>query len=182
MKQKYNIAFTPVEKKADFIGYAERFYSIADGYKLGENSLPHVTVCQFYSEESDIKTVWEKVCTAVQEHFVSLTFNQYSCGLYGQFNWISLLPKESEVLNQLHQTVANIVPNPTTKNYDPHLTLINTLKEKEDEFKIEAARLSNTSFSLEDTFVLSLGKSDPLGQFTEIIYQCEAKSSFNLRR
>jgi hypothetical protein len=61
MIKKYNLALIPTSKKDEITIFAKKLSYLADNYLIGEGSLPHVTLCQFNAEESDIRSIWEKV-------------------------------------------------------------------------------------------------------------------------
>lgn len=180
--RKYNIALTPVAKSQTIIDRAKKLSSIAGQYILGENSLPHVTLCQFESDENGVESLWNQVCAALEQKSIELTFSRFSYFTGDQLSWISLLPVQAETLQQLHETVANIIKNPVNRsfeNYDPHMTLINT---NNVNYQTEAQKeLTETDSHLSDTFVLSLGTCDELGQFTRLIHSCEVKSTHSIR-
>ena len=49
------------------------------------------------------------------------------------------------------------------------MTLINT---KDPAYKVLVRKLSETYVPISDIFILALGKSDAIGQLTEIIHSC----------
>lgn len=103
-----------------------------------------------------------------------MVFNEFS---YITFNhitsWVSLLPNYSEKLIEMHQIVTNIVKKPSSKSYqeyDPHLTLINT---KDKNYRQFSENVANSYHPISDTFSLSLGKSDDIGQFLKTVFLCK---------
>ena len=82
--------------------------------------------------------------------------------------WITLIPDHTEQLHHLHQHIAHKLALPPKQSFDPHMTLCNT------QIKAPHEKVT-TSFidylPLTDQFVLALGVCDPIGQFTEVIYQ-----------
>lgn len=168
MKNKYNLALTPCKKADDIILLANQFKSIADGYLLGNNSLPHVTLYHFFAGERDISTIWKRTISLWHDKYFTLTFEKFSCITFkNDVFWISLLPNKIEFLHHMHHDIADILQLPVKKNFDPHMTLLNT---KNRECEHEAHLISQHYNVIEDTFILSLGKSDDIGQFTELIY------------
>ena len=172
---RYNIALTLVEESKEIIQCAEYFSQFADQYKLNEKSLPHVTICQFNSAESDVYNLWEQVCQAVDQPFLSLRFNQYSFFQGDGSAWISLLPEEGEMLNELNCAVAGIIKKPINRSfqhYDPHMTLINT--SKIDQTKAEEL-FAAQPIDVKVNSILSLGLSDEIGQLIELRRVCDQR-------
>lgn len=170
---KYNIALIPIRESDRVVDFVkENFASIADKYQLGEKSFPHVTLCQFMAEESDLLTIWDEVCQSLKQQSVELEFTKFSSMTVGNSFWVSLLPHDSSALHDMYKTVSHLVKNPI-KNalgyYDPHMTLINT---KEEKFEEIVNQLAGSYTPIKDTFVVALGKSDDLGQLTEVISCC----------
>lgn len=167
-KKKYNLALIPMTENKYIVDIARTFCEIADKYLLGENSLPHLTLYQFETEESKIKDTWDKVSQRWKEKPIELTFAEFSCITFDDnIYWVSLLPNHTEVLYKMHEKIANIIEQPIKKNFDPHITLINT---KNKEYEKEVEKFSILFNSFRDDFILKLGKCDEVGQFTEIIY------------
>lgn len=182
MKSRYNIALIPTSESNQVVKFTKNFVSIADKYLLGEKSLPHVTICQFLADESDLANMWDEVCKSLENRSVELSFEKFSCITAGNSFWVSLLPDNGETLNKMYSKVSKLVKNPIKKTfdyYDPHMTLINTLDEK---FEDIVKKLSASYIPIKDTFVVALGKSDDIGQLTEVISRCEVqeKKVFNM--
>lgn len=169
MIKKYNFALIPISKNAEISLLANKFsYLMAANYLTGASSLPHVTLYQFHAEENDIHFMWEKVIQKWQYAPLNLIFNKLSCITYDkQTYWISLIPNHLDVLNKMHAYIAHVLSLPIKKSFDPHMTLLNTKNQK---CEIDVAEF--TSYEpLSDTFMLSLGLSDEVGQLKEIIYK-----------
>lgn len=166
--KKYNIALLPLLKNNEFIFLANEFSSVADKYILRNNSLPHVTLCQFEYMENKIENIWCKVFDQWSKQHISLKFTKFSYITFdSNIYWISLLPEEQSLLHHMHRLIANILQLPPKMNYDPHLTLINT---KNSNCKDEIDRISKTFVPIMDLFFLALGESDEVGQFCKVIY------------
>ena len=71
----------------------------------------------------------------------------------------------------MHSLIADIIKLPIKKNFDPHITLISS---KNKDYKKEADEISRSYTPITDTFILTLGKSDAIGQLTEIIHRHES--------
>lgn len=180
MLRKYNIALLPTSKNQEIVNCSSFFSSISDQYQLGENSLPHVTLCQFQANESTVRDLWDRVCDALTGHIISLELKDFSCISFDhKIFWISLMPDQRTLLNDMHSVVAEIVNSPAKKSYDPHLTLINT---KDNEYEKMADKLIKKYSPISDDFVLSIGECDEIGQFTKLLYQCDFKRKIECRR
>ena len=171
MKKKYNLALIPMSENEEFINLSQQFSSIADKYLLGQHSLPHVTLYQFEFEEKEIENVWGKIIKEWQEKPINLEFSHFSFITFDNtIFWVSLLPKNIDPLHKMHNIIAKSILLPSKKSFDPHLTLMNT---KNKSYEKEVDKLRHSYFPITDTFILSLGKCDEIGQFTEVIYRYE---------
>lgn len=169
--KKYNIALLPVDKSAAFVEVSQQFSMMDPIYHLGEKSLPHVTLCQFYRDESEIEATWEEVCAALNHHALELEFKNFSLITFDNtMFWISLMPGVAPELHKLQAEVASILNASSKRPYDPHLTLMGTL---DSAYEGKAAPLIEGYQPIADKFILALGECDELGQFVRIIYQKE---------
>jgi hypothetical protein len=165
---KYNIALVPVKKSGEFIALSQKMSFLNTIYQLGENSLPHLTLRQFYAEEIEIDLIWGKVIDSLNRHHIELKFNNFSLKTFDDvIFYISLLPNNIAELNFMQSQVSLIVGAINNISvYDPHLTLISTLN-KLYENKVE--RVIEEYASISDRFILSLGICDKIGQLIHII-------------
>lgn len=173
MKRKYNIALTPInsDTNIELINIAQKLLNIADNYILNENSLPHITLCQFDTHESDIDAIWKKLIDTWQEKSINLEFTEFSFITFdNETHWISLLPNKSDILHKMHKHIAELLNLPVKKMFDPHMTLINT---KNDKYRNEVEQFSKSYRTIKDDFILTLGISDNIGQLTHILAKCE---------
>lgn len=178
MKKKYNIALIPTSRATEFVKRSNKSSHMADQYLLGDHSLPHVTLYQFEADENDIDDVWSHVCKAWNGKSIELLFSNFSCITFdNSVYWVSLLPNNCDILHKFHAEIADAIKLPIKQSFDPHLTLINT---KNKDYEDEVNRLSKNYTPIKDTFVLSIGKSDTIGQFTEVIYQYEEPKTCKL--
>lgn len=169
MKKKYNLALIPTSKGNEVITLAKKLSAIADMYILSEKSLPHVTLYQFQIEEKEVDEIWKNICRVWQEKQIDLMFDQFSCMTFDNcIFWASLLPNHCEVLHKMHIDIAHVLRLPVNKSFDPHMTLISS---RTNEYEKEVALISDSYKPISDTFILSLGVSDDIGQLTEIIYR-----------
>jgi 2'-5' RNA ligase len=170
MKNRYNIALIPTTQRDQVMSYAQNFSTLAGHYRLGERSLPHVTLCQFAALESEVESIWRKVGESVHPKTIRLCFNEISGTQSSRAFWISLLPNKSEVLLQMHLTIASIIRYPLNhsyKNYFPHMSLVNS---KNPQY-LDAIKKAELSYvPIEDDFILSLGLADHFGQYLEVLY------------
>jgi 2'-5' RNA ligase len=173
MKNRYNLALLPITKNNEVVGLSHVFSEYADRCILGEKSLPHVTLCQFEAKEYEIDNIWKKVCEKWREEPIDLMFEKFSCLTFdNKVYWVSLLPNNTEALQDMHKKIVDIINQPIKKSFDPHMTLINT-KNKEYDAKVD--EFSHSYKPIRDMFILKLGRCDDVGQFTEVIYTYEAR-------
>jgi hypothetical protein len=176
MLQKYNIVFTPDQNLKQFIQYAEKLSQDIppDKYLLGVNSIPHVSLCQFELESDRIEDVWGKVI-ALKPPALRMTFAERRSKSYpghpkwGGVCWVSLMPDHIDQLTKIHLEIANIIKKPLNaafSEYDPHLTLFNSLAEESCAF---LNRMPKVDPPLAEDFNVALGLIDDLGQVTEIL-------------
>jgi hypothetical protein len=168
MKAKCNLALVPTTQGEAIVKFAKYFSHIADQYILGEYSLPHVTLYQFICEQDQLDGVWERVTATLQKKSLSLAFDELSCVTFDhEIYWISLLPHFCDALITMHHLVADLIHEPVKKNYDPHMTLINT---KNTSYQTEVDKMVRFFVPIRDQFILALGKSDDIGQLTDVLF------------
>lgn len=178
MKKKYNIALVPTSKSEEFIKISNKLSHIADQYLLGDRSLPHVTLYQFEIDESDIDNVWSQVCKVWNGRSIELLFSNFSCITFdNRIYWASLLPNNCDILHKTHAEIADAIKLPIKQSFDPHLTLIST---KNKDYENEVDKLSKSYITIGDAFILSIGRSDAIGQLAEIIYKYEKSKTYKL--
>lgn len=169
MKKKYNLALVPTSKSEEFITLSQKFSNISDKYLLGNNSLSHVTLYQFEADEKEIRNIWKRTCEIWEEKSINLEFSKFSCITFDdKIYWVSLLPNNCDVLHKMHRVITEVIKLPIKKIFDPHLTLVST---KNKDYQKEAVKLSPSYTPITDIFILALGKTDEIGQFTEIIHR-----------
>lgn len=167
MKQKYNLALIPMNINSDIIKISQPHSNVADKYLLGNHSLSHITLYQFKMETID--SLWRRVCELWKEKPITLEFNQFSCVTFdNKIYCISLMPNNRDMLLNMHVKIAGIIGFPSKENFDPHMSLFTTQNKN---YKNRMDELSRNYIPLKDNFILSLGKSDEVGQLTEIIYK-----------
>jgi 2'-5' RNA ligase len=169
MKNRYNLALVPLNKHDDLRAFAKNFYAIALNYRMGETSIPHITLCQFIADENDLGAIWADASRIQESKVLRIRLNEVRCLASPGFNAVSLMPDNEEALTTLHYAIANLVEERRSKcfaEYDPHLTVINTEKPEFENY------VSGIAYeTIEDDFNLVLGLSDDLGQLKSIIYK-----------
>ena len=167
--KKYCIALLPSTTSDDFIDFSQKLPLTSIKYQLGPNSYPHVTLKQFYANESQIEETWNDVCGLFDSHQLHIEFKIFSCITFDEINfWVSLLPDERLELIEMNSKISKLIASPSSRAYDPHLTLISTL-DLDYQTKMDPSR--KTYKPISDDFILALGECDELGQFTKIVFQ-----------
>ena len=167
--KKYCIALLPLTTSDDFIDFSQKLPLTSIKYQLGPSSYPHVTLKQFYAEESEIEKTWEDVCGLLDTHQLHIGFKIFSCITFDGINfWVSLLPDERLELIEMNSKISKLIASPSSRVYDPHLTIISTL---DVDFQTKTDPSCKTFKPISDDFILSLGECDELGQFTQIVFQ-----------
>src|SRR5438067_898242 len=122
-------------------------------YNLDEQSLPHVTLCQFYREESEVEAIWEEVCAARSHHTFELEFKNFSFLTFdNKMFWISLLSGAAPELRKWQTEINSILKLSSKRPYDPHLTLISTLDRA---YESKASPLVEDYHPIADKFILA---------------------------
>ncbi len=168
MKQRYNFALITNDYQK-YIDFAQNHFStVAHNYLLGTNSLPHITVCQFYTSPDIVPKLIAEIPGVDKEipiDFRGICFTKKSDpNLWGA----SLLVDRSKDLLLVLDTIACILQqydiepiNKIDEMYFPHLSLA----------QVTNTSLSNISQEILETnyFSIALGESDDEGQLTAII-------------
>ena len=175
--KKYNIAYIPSLQQSQLIAYAAELAAVlgADKYLLGEKSIPHVSLCHFEQQESEVANVWQAI-KALALPSLQLTFNSMRSKTYPDHplwdgvSWLSLMPDKLAELTAIHLKITAIVKNPLNaafNDYDPHLTLLNC----RDRLRCAQVNLaSKVDPAFTDEFSLALGPIDDEGQLITILY------------
>lgn len=178
MKNRYNIALLPDSQSDQITLYAHSFSALSHSYLLGQYSLPHVTLCQFLAEKEEALHTWNQVIHALKNPQLSLSFEELSSISFDNcLFWISLLPKETPCLIQMHTEVIRFIQHPVSRigqAYDPHMTLCNT---QDHHYPAAIARLKKMYQPISDRFTLALGETDQAGQFLKVIQKYSAHPS-----
>ncbi|PJD93003.1 MAG: hypothetical protein CK426_05625 [Legionella sp.] len=167
--KKYNIAIIPVNQSKAFTAFSQKFTWLDPVYHLGEKSLPHITICQFYRDENEIENTWKDICIKISDYSLDLKFTGFSFITFdNNIFWISLMPDDVSELHKLQSEIAVVLDVSNKRPYDPHLTLIGTL---DSTYESKSALLTKEYSPISDKFVLALGECDELGQFIRVIYR-----------
>ncbi|MCA0404138.1 MAG: 2'-5' RNA ligase family protein [Proteobacteria bacterium] len=174
MHQRYNLALIPTNS-LQFVQYSDSLSQIAptDTYQLGQDSLPHVTLCQFEMPSNQIDAIWDKVkaleLASIELHFAIKRSKIYEHAKWGGVCWVSLISNELNKLKEMHLDITQIIKNPINaafNDYDPHLTLFNSnYEEAYAHLNLEP----EVNPPLRDEFRIALGLLDNVGQITEIL-------------
>ncbi len=178
-KKKYNLALLPKNCRVDVIALSKAFATVADHYQLGEHSLPHVTLAQFYAYDEMVPSLWDMICAALTQNKlpqkIQLVFQAVSFTTSNQKTfYLSLVPNINNVLINMHLVVAACVGEPLNRayaEYDPHMTLVST--QQKDQAYLLFKKQQKETIYLADEFVLSLCDCDVHGQVTGVICQVE---------
>lgn len=154
---------------APYINEAQLLFSeVQDQYIAGSGSHPHITLCQFYADESTMQKIeadLKALGSPPQPHFSGIHFvKDPKPGLWGveisATRDSALIAYHNEVISILKKHNINTYINDTGDLFRPHLTL---------------ARINKLGFEgfnedlLRDTpFLLATGEAGPLGQFEKI--------------
>lgn len=173
---KYCIAFVPISYKDDLVSLLQEVPTNDKQYKLGDKSIPHITLCQFNSEDNKVDELWEEIIENIENQNLSLSLDVFSCITFDEkMYWISLIPSNSEDLHIIQKKISSILKASISRPYDPHLTLLGT---SDKDFKSKADPFMKDYKTIIDDFILTIGHCDEIGQFTSIIHQCEPQNSF----
>lgn len=174
--KRFNIAYIPKYNSKNFVNLSEKFDPKCYSYQLGENSLPHITICQFMADEDKISQIWSEVCSKISNNSIHLAFSSFSNVSFDkEIFWISIIPAPIQPLVETFHIVSKIVKPIRNDTFDPHLTLFNYLP---GIINIT----SEENLNIDEEFELILGESDDIGQLKNITYHFENQftSSFLL--
>jgi len=178
----FNIVLFPDNANliASFIDLAQaNLKDQAEDYLLGEQAYPHITLCQFRSEQlqsGELANIWDQIKDLYNKplmlyfHYIYiLAGEKQHIGKY----WLGLSVKPTEQLINVQQKVydklisCGIESDSKPDGYFPHITwgLLNGLKPITiSQYPPEAMWVN------EHAFCLALGHSDKNGVFTKRVY------------
>lgn len=144
---------------------------LADGYLLGEEALPHVTVCQFTAAPGDLPHIWTNF-SDLKDELQSILFRH----IYIQYGkedmlgklWMGLAVTYEPALTELQKRCferllkIGIQSGNTPERYFPHLTFARCDATKTPSVqKAPPISLWLTRYA----FRLTIGESDELGRY-----------------
>lgn len=175
---KYIVALLALSP-AGYIDFAQKHFSkVAAGYLLGAKSAPHITVAQFYADQSSYNIIKDHVTTittSIMPRFIGISF--VGDAVHPDIWWAELSVARDSALLALHQKMINFLKmqkmkiiNDHEDLYRPHLTLA----------RIHATSIHSSCPNLAPSpFILVLGQADELGQlvnYEQIPYSYEKYS------
>jgi hypothetical protein len=179
-KPRYNIALLPVDPA--FVVLVERFAqdrygAVADGYLLGNGSLPHVTLCQFDTPDAkNLETIFAFVKQVFPEpvafRFPRLYESAYYTRTPPSVNAGLALPY-SAVLHEKQRTVADYLAqyghdnHTQSEKYFPHMTCARIPLERyaEQESILPPQDVVETEW----LFKPSIGVRGPYGTYPKVL-------------
>jgi 2'-5' RNA ligase len=170
---RYILAFIPTnpELVKHCVATAQNFSSIAQGYMLGDQAQPHVTVCHFDAEHSMLAPFWA-ACSVNAPLILPLHFDGYYAKPVdenGMLYWLgfSILRDHTLITAQRRiialcaerQITTHTLPN---DGYFPHLTLARVQVGS----SMPVLPLQNKDHWAQDnSYELSIGLSSPEGRY-----------------
>lgn len=180
---RYILALTPSKERGSFyVQTAQQLFSeLSDGYLLSNQSLPHITICQFECNSveeinfihSEIK-LWKVSPSLIR--FVGMSFIK-GVGVYESSYWAELSVARDQELLEIHKkgisllkSKSNFCINDINDLYRPHLTLA----------RIKISNFlpiwPNSILSNDITdFSLSLGEADFNWQYIKHVFDFDKK-------
>lgn len=178
-QQIYNVALIPVEPSAaaSFTAIAqENFSTYSDGYILGPDALPHVTLCQFRCMEEQLETIWNEIITSEFQlnHIVQFDGMYMNPGRdHHDCIWSGLSIRHSVELVNMQARIHSLLVErqlatltTTGGSYFPHLTLAR-VRSVDGLFKYPNRGIFEESYM----FRGSIGLSDNLGVYRQVVYE-----------
>ncbi|MBP9093403.1 2'-5' RNA ligase family protein [bacterium] len=177
----FNLALYPQNAKlaSACVALAQaNFKEQASEYLLGEQALPHVTLCQFQASEQELESIWSEVeKLGLEAELLALRFHHFYIKPGFQFHqdkyWLGLAitptPELLALQKALHTLLAQMnIESPTLpQSYFPHLTLArcHTLDyTNPPQLKVlPALEIWQQDFA----FQVSLGRSNEYGVYLE---------------
>ena len=181
MLQHYSLALLPCHHSlAEFCtGFAqENFSKLNDGYILGPQALPHITLCRFMAEPSQLDVLWQETANRCGGDKLTLGLSQIYFGKgkaeHQGYIWAGFAVTRDAKLSMLQASIyallrlQGLTPLILTGDaYLPHMTLA----------RLRGANLLPSISWPEPSFwnqpydfMLSLGQSDALGIYQSRLY------------
>ncbi len=177
--QYFNLALVPESDQLRelFIELARtNFEQRADSYLLGDNALPHVTLCQFNASQTDLDRIWA-ASLDLSASPVNLAFRhfyvQYGKGELAGMVWAGFAVKHDPALFDLQKTIYTRLATlgfegrNVPANYFPHLTFARC--DGSSPVVISAPPEENF-WGAPCRFRITIGSSDEHGRYHETLY------------
>jgi 2'-5' RNA ligase len=146
------------------------------GYLLGEHTYPHVTVCQFTAEHSQLGTIWSSI-ESMQREPLKLSFGHIYIlpggGIHADKVWVGLTIVKIAALINLQKSIyekllqLGIESSTKASSYTPHLTWARCDRNKPITISIMPPPELLQS---QHTFSLTIGLSDVNGVYQECLF------------
>ncbi len=168
MKNFNVVLLPPIELSKALTDYSQKnFNSLAKGYCLSDDVLPHITLCQFKAlAKPDIAMNDIKMTPTLHSYLLRMGEGQHQ-----GYAWAELAVEYKEWLLHLHKyVVSKLAPlgvEILTKNYTPHLTLcrIDAVNVKE----IKNLKIPSEFYVPAKPWTMAMGSSDENGQYLGVI-------------
>lgn len=133
----FNIALLPIDAAANaaFVEQAQSIKNYADGYLLGQEAEPHVTLCQFSTDQElpALQSLWEAMTKLKAPHTIDIAGIDVWEGLqaHESFDWVvwaivedtDLTLLQREIFTLLADSDHYLIPLTHPHRYRPHVTL-----------------------------------------------------------
>ena len=177
--QHFNIALFPMEQKLldDCVHFAQANLSLAaDGYLLGNDAWPHITLCPFVTDVNHLPKIWSSTMD-LQKQPLSLRFDHLyikpGVSEHSGKYWVGLAVEREPRLIELQAEIYVILTDhgiePLTEpsTYFPHITWARC-----DGMSAPTLRnfLDQEFWQRSFSYTMSLGKSDSNGVYRERLY------------
>lgn len=180
---RYILALVPSKKCAlSFIQAAQSMFApLNDGYLLNdENSLPHITICAFECDEPEkIEKLYEDLRNCkIEPCPVKILGLMLKKGKHPLHHYsVGLSIARDDPILQLHYKIRSLLiahqitpVNPSMDLYQPHLTLAGIAWKPSERVILDSKIDDLISMPIEE-FHLTLGRSDAIGQYLEVLYE-----------
>jgi 2'-5' RNA ligase len=175
---RYILALTPPnEQSSQYIELAQKlFSSVSDCYLLSEKASPHITICQFETDD-ERKSVkfWKDIeqykISSISPRLTGVSFLR-GFGLLKEYTWVEISVARDPEIMQIHELALNALKkneltsyNESGDLYRPHITLArihmpDTLQKWPD-----------VIFEERGKYKLTLAKGDDHGQYLQTLYE-----------
>lgn len=144
------------------------------GYLLGNNALPHITICQFRTKPTNINDIWDRT-RGWKDYPLELSFSHLYISQDKKdpnLIWVGLAMKGQSVLSKLQQDVYNMLEGAGIKGttlpqeYFPHVTWGRV----RSNLPLSLKKLPDLSlYSSAHQFMLTFGQSNDIGVYSKQI-------------